>query len=106
MTTTEDGVHYYEFEGKQYSFIFDDEIYKRYIAGVPLEDIAKARGCSVNRINQLIKRQRQEYERDTMQDTIRALNRFDQTLVRLDPTGTTAVTMAFLQPIRKFLEAL
>jgi hypothetical protein len=104
--TNEDGVHYYEFEGKQYSFIFDDEIYKRYVANVPLEDIAKARGCSVNRIKQLIKRQREEYERDTMLDTVRALIQFDMRLVRLDPTGTSAVTMAYLQPMRKFLEAL
>lgn len=104
--TDEDGVHYYEYAGQQYSIIFDDEIYRRYVAGVPLEDIAKARGCSVNRIKALIKRQRQEYERDTMWDTVQALKKFDQTLVRLDPTGTSAITMAYLQPMRKFLEAL
>ena len=106
MEFDENNVHYYTVDGVTYSMIFDDEIYRRYVAGVPLEDIAKARGCSVSRINQLIKRQRLEYERETMQDTIRALNRFDQTLVRLDPTGTSAITMAYLQPLRKFLEAL
>jgi hypothetical protein len=104
--TDEEGVYHYEFEGRPCTFLFDEEVYKRYVAGEPLEDIAKLRGCSVNRINQLIKRQRQEYERDTIQGTIRALNYFDQMLVRLDPTGTSAITMAYLQPMRKFLEAI
>ena len=104
--TDEDGVYRYEFEGRLCTFLFDEEVYKRYVAGVPLEDIAKLRGCSVNRINQLIKRQRLEYERQTMQGTIRELNQFDMRLVRLDPTGTSAITMAYLQPMRKFLEAL
>lgn len=104
--TDEDGVYRYEFEGRLCTFLFDEEVYKRYVAGEPLEDIAKLRGCSVSRIKHLIKRQREEYERDTMLDTVRALIQFDMRLVRLDPTGTSAVTMAYLQPMRKFLEAL
>ena len=106
MTDRIQGEDFFEVDGVRYAFIYDDEIYRRFVAGVPLEEIAEARGCSVSRIRHLIKREKEMHERNTMQDTVRALNRFDQMLVRIDPTGTSAVTMAYLQPMRNFLEKL
>jgi hypothetical protein len=89
-----------------YSFIPDEEMHRRFYAGVPIEDIAKSRDCSVERAKSLIKRQRLEYERSAMVATIRNLVHFDKSLVKLDPSGSSAVTMAYLQPMRKFLEQI
>lgn len=106
MIKQDDGSYLCEFNGETYTFLNDDEMYRRFYAGVPIEDIAKARGCSVMRAKDIIKRQRLEYERNTMRNTINSLVRFDKTLARLDPSGVSATTLAHLQPMRKFLESL
>ena len=106
MKEYEDETHSFEMDGKvyTYSYIPDEEMHRRFHAGVPIEDIAKSRDCSVERAKSIIKRQRLAYERLSMTETIRDLVRFDKALVKLDPSGSSAITMAYLQPMRKFLE--
>ncbi len=108
MKDYEDETHSFVMNGNvyTYNFIPDEEMHRRFHAGVPIEDIAKSRGCSVGRAASLIKRQRLEYERFSMTETIRDLVRFDKALVKLDPSGSSAITMAYLQPMRKFLEQI
>ena len=106
MNKQEDGVYTYMYDGRPYSFILSDEMYRRFNAGVPIEDIAKARGCSIARAKSIINKERKDAANDTMRNTIRDMVEFDKRLVKLDPVGTSAVTMAYLQPMRKFLEQL
>ena len=108
MKEYEDETHSFELDGNTYtySYIPDDEMHRRFYAGVPIEDIAKSRDCSIERAKSLIKRKRHEYERSAMEATIRGLVHFDKALVKLDPSGSSAITMAYLQPMRKFLEQI
>jgi hypothetical protein len=106
MSFDENGVYHFQIDGVPCSMIFEDEMYRRFNAGVPIEDVAEARGCSVNRAKELIKRQRLAYERQTMRNTIDDLVKFDKAMVKYDPSGSSALTMAYLQPMRKFLEQL
>lgn len=89
-----------------YVYVDAAVMHRRFYDGDPIEDIAKARGCSVTRAKSLIKQQRLEYERNAMTATIHDMYRFDKMLVKLDPSGTSAITLAYLQPMRKFLEQI
>ena len=106
MSPQQDGVYTYTYNGVEYSFMRSDEMYRRFNAGVPIEELAKARGCSVARAKSIIQKERNDAATDTMRNTIKAMVEFDKRLVKLDPTGTSLVTMAYLQPMRKFLEQL
>ena len=50
MIKQDDGSYRYEFEGQTYSFLNDDEMYRRFYAGVPIEDIAKARDKALDEV--------------------------------------------------------
>jgi hypothetical protein len=102
----EDEDDYFVFEGVRYPWIADEVMHKRFYAGTPIEAIAKARGCSVGRAKELIRRQRETYERIAMQEGVRARVEFDKAMVKYDPSGSSTLTMAFLQPMRKFLERI
>jgi hypothetical protein len=41
-----------------------------------------------------------------MQQQLQQKEEFDKALAKLDPTGSSAITMAYLQPMRNFLQNL
>jgi hypothetical protein len=104
MEIAEEDIYHYQVDGVRYTSLSDENIYKYFHGGVPIEEIARARGCSVSRINALVRRQRDTYQMLTFYKRLKQQEEFDKTLAKLDPTGTSATTMAYLQPMREFLK--
>jgi len=104
MQIAEKDIHYYNIGAITYTMMWDDAIHKYFYAGVPIAELARARSCSEKRIKELVKRYDGELQ-------VRAFNRrveeqvvFDKKLAKLDPAGNSAITMAYLQPLRAFLQ--
>jgi len=106
MEIAEEDIYHYQVDGVRYTGLSDEAIYKYFHGGVPIEEIARVRGCSVGRIRELLKRQRDTYQMLTFHKRLKQQEEFDKTLAKLDPTGTSAATMAYLQPLRGFLQNL
>lgn len=106
MEIAEEDIERYYIDGVPCSFLGDEDIYKYFHGGVPIEKIAHARGCSVERIKALVKRQRGTYELQAYYTRLEQQEKFDKTLAKLDPAGNSAMTMAYLQPLRGFLQAV
>ena len=106
MEIADEDVFHYQVDGVPYTFLKDEAIYKYFHSGVPIEEIAIARGCSVSSIHTLVKRQKDTYQLQEYGARIQQQKRFDEAMVKLDPTGNSAVTMAYLQPLRGFLQAV
>jgi DNA-directed RNA polymerase specialized sigma24 family protein len=110
MEIAEEDIHYFLINGVRYTTLSNEAIYKYFYGGVPVEEIARIRGCSIGRIQEIAKRQKDTYriidfERQLRQQ-LQQREEFDKALAKLDPTGTSAITMAYLQPMRNFLENL
>jgi hypothetical protein len=106
MEIAEEDIYHYQVDGVRYTSLSDEAIYKHFHGGVPTEEIARVRGCSVSRIQALVKRQRDTYQMMAFYKRLKQQEEFDKTLAKLDPTGTSATTMAYLQPMREFLKNL
>ena len=89
-----------------YEYITCAEVYRRFNEGETVAELAKARGCSVPRIYGIINKERRDLEYKAMYNNLYALSDFDKRLAKLDPAGNSAITMAYLQPLRKFLEQI
>jgi hypothetical protein len=106
MEIADEDFYHYQANGIAYTFLHDESIYKYFHGGVPIEKIAHARGCSVGRIKALVKRQEQTYQMQAFYQRLEQQEKFDKTLAKLDPAGNSAMTMAYLQPLRGFLQAV
>jgi DNA-directed RNA polymerase specialized sigma24 family protein len=106
MEIAEEDVYHYQVDGVSFTGLRDEAIYKYFHGGVPIEEIARVRGCSVSRIHTLVKRQKDAYHLQAYGARIQQQKQFDKAMVKLDPTGNSAVTMAYLQPLRGFLQAV
>ena len=99
-------IHYYAVEGERFSFMLDPALHKYFHAGVPVEELARIRGCSVSRVKAIVKRQEGVYQMQAFYDRLHQQEQFDRTLAKLDPTGSSPMTMAYLQPLRAFLQSI
>lgn len=106
MEIAEEDVIHYQVDGVQYSSLRDEAIYKYFHGGVPIEEIARVRGCSTSRIHTLVNRQKDTYHLQAYGARMQQQKQFDKAMVKLDPTGNSAITMAYLQPLRGFLQAV
>ena len=101
-----EGTETYISMGESYTTMSSQHMHKHFFAGVPVEEIAKARGCGVERARAIINKQVRDYEHTAYYRNLLEKDRFDRLLVRLDPSASHAITMAYLQPMRGFLESL
>jgi DNA-directed RNA polymerase specialized sigma24 family protein len=106
MEIAEEDIYHYQVDGLRYTSLSDENIYKYFHGGVPIEEIARVRGCSVSRIHSLVKRQKDTYQMLAFYARLKQQEEFDKTLAKLDPAGSSAMTMAYLQPLRGFLQNL
>lgn len=106
MGIAEEDIWRYEVDGVPYTGILDENIYKYFHSGVPVEEIARVRNCSVSRIYTLVKRQKDTYLIWAFHERLKQQEKFDKNLAKLDPAGDSAMTMAYLQPLRGFLQNL
>ena len=106
MGIAEEDIERYYVDGVPCSFLGDEDMYRYFHGGVPIEQIARARGCSVSHAMSLLKRQKQRYEIQAYYQGLEQQEKFDKTLAKLDPAGNSAMTMAYLQPLRGFLQAV
>jgi hypothetical protein len=106
MEIAEEDVWRYEVDGVPYTSILDENVYKYFHSGVPVEEIARVRECSVSRIRTLVKRQKDTYLIQAFHERLKQQEKFDKNLAKLDPAGDSTMTMAYLQPLRGFLQNL
>lgn len=106
MEIADEDIYHYHVDGVRYTSLSDEAIYKYFHGGVPIEEIARVRGCSVSRIHSLVKRQKDTYQMLAFHGRVKQQEEFDKTLAKLDPAGNSAMTMAYLQPLRGFLQNL
>jgi len=106
MEIADEDIDHYHIDGAPYSFITSEVVYKYFYGGVPVEEIARVRGCSVSRVKALVDRQRDTYQLQAYCARLQQQEQFDKTVVKLDPAGSSAMTMAHLQPLRGFLQAV
>lgn len=106
MEIAEEDIDRYYVDGVPCSFLRDEDMYRYFHGGVPIEQVARARGCSVSRAKSLLKRQEQTYQMQAFYQRLEQQEKFDKTLAKLDPAGNSAITMAYLQPLRGFLQAV
>jgi DNA-directed RNA polymerase specialized sigma24 family protein len=106
MEIADEDILYVQVEGVRYPFLRDEDMYRYFHGGVSIEQVARARGCSVSRAKALLKRQEQTYQMQAFYQRLEQQEKFDKTLAKLDPAGNSAMTMAYLQPLRGFLQAV
>jgi len=104
MQIVEEDIHYYKVDGIAYTFMCDENIHKYFHAGVPVAELARIRGCSESRIKVLVKRHEGELQLKAFHRRLDEQVLFDKRLAKLDPAGNSAMTMAYLQPLRAFLQ--
>ena len=106
MEIADEDYYHYQVDGVRYTFLTDEAVHKYFHGGVPVEEIARVRGCSVSRVKSLVKRQRDTYQLQAYCARLQQQEQFDKTVAKLDPAGNSAMTMAYLQPLRGFLQAV
>ena len=106
MEIAKEDIKYFESNGVAYTFMWDEDIYKYFYAGVPIAELARIRGCSESRIKALVKRHKDVFQMQAFHQRLNEQELFDKRLARLDPTGSSQMTMAYLQPLRAFLQSI
>lgn len=106
MEIADEDIDHYHIDGAPCSFLSDEAVHKYFHGGVPVEEIARVRGCSVSRVKTLVNRQRDTYQMLAYYARLQQQERFDKAVTSLDPSGSSALTMAYLQPLTGFLRAI